>query len=133
MRLLTPFKPLSLRAKLEYRHRVAIPMSEKLQEFLATGKDWAKVKTTIPGVFIQKLPSYRGAPARLAIEVNPVDASGAPTKRKGLLIRDVSEFEEFKEILSNNKMETVFEMLEKVNPPTAKKQRGGLEDDVIDI
>jgi len=30
-------------------------------------------------------------------------------------------------------METVFEMLEKVNPATQKKQRGGLEDDVIDI
>jgi hypothetical protein len=120
-------------AKLEYSHSVALPMSEKLQEFLATGKDWAKVKTTVPGVFIQKLPAYRGQPARLAIEVNPVDASGAPTKRKGLLIRDVSEYEEFKEILTNDKMETVFDMLEKVNPPTKKKQRGGLEDDVIDI
>jgi hypothetical protein len=30
-------------------------------------------------------------------------------------------------------METVFEMLEKVNPPTLKKQKGGLEDDIIDI
>jgi hypothetical protein len=107
-------------------------MSEKLQEFLATGKDWAKVKTTVPSVFIQKLPSYHGQPARLAIEINPVDAFGAPTKRKGLLIRDVSEYEEFKEILNNEKMETVFEMLEKVNPPTQKK-KGGLEDDVIDI
>ncbi len=111
----------------------SIPMSEKLQEFLATGKDWAKVKTTVPGVFIQKLPSYHGQPARLAIEINPVDASGAPTKKKGLLIRDVSEYEEFKDILSNEKMETVFEMLNKVNPPTQKKQRGGLEDDIIDI
>jgi len=108
-------------------------MSEKLQEFLSTGKDWAKVKTSIPSVFIQKLPAYKGQMPRLAIEINPVDASGAPTKRKGLLIRDVSEYEEFKEILSNEKMETVFEMLEKVNPPTQKKQRGGLEDDVIDI
>ena len=34
-------------------------MSEKLREFLATGKDWAKVKTTIPSVFIQKLPVDR--------------------------------------------------------------------------
>jgi hypothetical protein len=110
-----------------------ISMSEKLQEFLTNGKDWAKFKTTLPGVFIQKLPSYRGQPARLAIEINPVDASGAPTKRKGLLIRDVSEYEEFKEILSNEKMETVFEMLEKVNPPIQKKQKGGLEDDIIDI
>ena len=108
-------------------------MSEKLQEFLATGKDWAKVKTSVPGVFVQKLPSYHGQPARLAIEVNPVDSSGSPTKRKGLLLRDVSEYEEFRDILANDKMETVFEMLDKVNPPSQKKQRGGLGDEVIDI
>ena len=108
-------------------------MSEKLQEFLKTGNDWAKVKTTIAGVFIQKLPSYHGQPARLAVEINPVNASGATTKRKGLLIRDISEYEEFKEILGNEKMETVFEMLDKVNPPTQRKQKGGLEEDIIDV
>jgi hypothetical protein len=37
------------------------------------------------------------------------------------------QYEEFKEILSNSKMETVFEMLDKVNPPL--KKQGGLEDD----
>jgi hypothetical protein len=30
-------------------------------------------------------------------------------------------------------METVFEMLDKVNPLSQKKQKGGLEDDIIDI
>ena len=107
-------------------------MSDKLKEFLSEGKDWAKVKTSIPSVFIQKLPPYRNQPGRLAIEINPVNASGSPTKKKGLLIRDVSEFEEFKEILNNEKMEAVFEMLDKVNPPTMKKQ-SSLEDDIIDI
>jgi hypothetical protein len=108
-------------------------MSEKLQEFLASGKDWAKVKTTIPGVFIQKLPAYRNQPARLAVEINPVDSSGNPTKRKGTIIRDVAEMEEFREILTNEKMESLFEMLEKVNPPSQKRQRGQLEDEIIDI
>ena len=108
-------------------------MSEKLQEFLASGKDWAKVKTTIPGVFIQKLPAYRNQPARLAVEINPVDSSGNPTKRKGPIIRDVAEMEEFREILTNEKMESLFEMLEKVNPPSQKRSRGKLEDEIIDI
>jgi hypothetical protein len=48
---------------------------ERLGEFLRTGNDWEKLKTSIPGVFIQKLPPYRSSPARLAIEVNPVDSS----------------------------------------------------------
>jgi len=108
-------------------------MSEKLQDFLATGKDWAKVKTSVPGVFIQKLPAYRNQPARLAVEINPVDAGGNPTKRKGLIIRDIAEAEEFKEIMNNEKLESLFDMLEKVNPPSQKRKRGGLEDEIIDI
>ena len=74
-------------------------MSEdKLDQFLQTGNDWEKLKTSIPGVFIQKLPPYRNAPSRLAIEVNPVDASGSPTKRRGLLIRYDDEYEAVKEM-----------------------------------
>ena len=108
-------------------------MSEKLSEFLKTGADWGKVKTSIPGVFVQKLPAYRNQPARLAVEVNPVDAAGSPTKRKGLTVRDVSEYEDFKEILNNEKMESLFEMLEGVNPLSAKKAGKNSGDDFIDI
>jgi hypothetical protein len=89
--------------KLEYDDRVARAYSVRETTGVSShGQELAKVKLTILGAFIQKLPSYRGAPARLAIEVNPVDASGAPTKRKGLLISDVSEYEELKEILGNS-------------------------------
>jgi len=56
-------------------------MSEdKLLSFLKTGSDWGRLKTTVPGVFILKLPAYRGSPARLAVELNPVDDSGSPIK-----------------------------------------------------
>ena len=108
-------------------------MSEKLAEFLKNGADWGKVKTSIPSVFIQKLPAYRNQPARLAVEINPVDATGNPTKRKGLTIRDVSEYEEFKEILNNEKMESLFEMLAEANPASLKKAGKRTGDDVIEI
>jgi len=92
-------------------------MSEdKLEQFLQTGNDWEKLKTSIPGVFIQKLPPYRNAPSRLAIEVNPVDASGSPTKRRGLLIRYDDEYEAVKEIMNDEKFPKLLEMLDKVNP-----------------
>ena len=29
---------------------------EKITGFLKTGKDWARLKTTVPGVFVLKLP-----------------------------------------------------------------------------
>jgi GTP-binding protein EngB required for normal cell division len=71
---------------------------------------------------VQKLESWS---SRLVLTVLIIDIS---------LFRELVErWEEFKEILNNDKMETVFEMLDKVNPPTQKKQKGSLEDDIIDI
>lgn len=105
---------------------------EKLAEFLKTGSDWEKLRTSVPGVFIQKLPPYRSSPERLAVEVNPVDSSGRPTKRRGLLIRSRDEYEAFKEILTDEKLPKLLEMLDAVNPATG---RGGKrrEEDVIEI
>jgi len=94
---------------------------ERLEEFLRTGNDWEKLKTSIPGVFVQKLPPYRSSPSRLAIEVNPVDASGNPTKRRGLLIRFPDEFDTFKEILNDEKFPKLLTMLETVNPGSGRR------------
>jgi hypothetical protein len=105
---------------------------EKLEDFLRTGSDWEKLKTSVPGVFIQKLPPYRSSQARLAVEINPVDASGNPTKRRGLLLRYTDEYEAFKEILTDDKLPRLLEMLERVNPGQGRgaKKKG---DDVIEI
>jgi hypothetical protein len=108
-------------------------MSEdRLEEFLRTGNDWEKLKTSIPGVFVQKLPPYRSSPSRLAIEVNPVDASGNPTKRRGLLIRFPDEFDTFKEILNDEKFPKLLEMLETVNPGSGRRTTN-LDGDVLVI
>jgi hypothetical protein len=107
-------------------------MSEdRLEEFLRTGGDWEKLRTSVPGVFIQKLPPYRSSPERLAVEVNPVDASGNPTKRRGLLIRSLDEYEAFKEILNDEKLPKLLEMLDAVNPDSARRKRR--DEDVIEI
>jgi len=105
-------------------------MSEKLAEFLEKGKDWDKVKTTVPGVFVMKMPGSKTRPASLSVEINPVDAGGSPTKRRGLIVRGVEEYLEFKEILLNEKVEGLLEMLEDVNP---EHQRGKASKDVIEI
>jgi len=105
---------------------------ERLEEFLRTGNDWEKLKTSVPGVFVQKLPPYRSSPSRLAIEVNPVDASGNPTKRRGLLIRFTDEYDAFKEILNDDKFPKLLEMLDKVNPGSGRRATK-LDGDVIEI
>jgi len=103
---------------------------EKLAEFLEKGKDWDKVKTTVPGVFVMKMPGSKTRPASLSVEINPVDVSGNPTKRRGLIIRGVEEYLEFKDILLNEKLESLLEMLEDVNPETGKSKT---RKDVIEI
>jgi hypothetical protein len=104
---------------------------EKMREFLNTGGDWDRMRTSIPGVFVQKLPPYRNAPERLAVEVNPVDSAGNPTKRRGLLIRYREEFEAFKEILNDEKLPKLLDMLDEVNP--SRGTSGKKRDDVIEI
>lgn len=103
---------------------------EKLQEFLESGKDWSKLKTTVPGVFVMKMPGSKNREPSLSVEVNPVDASGSPTKRRGLIIRSVDELLEFKDILDNEKLEALLEMLEDINPTTPGSK---VSKDVIEI
>lgn len=104
---------------------------EKLSQFLEEGADWAKVKTTVPGVFVMKMPGNKSRTTSLSVEINPVNAGGSPTKRRGLIIRSVDELLEFKDILGNEKVETLLEMLEDVNPDTGKS--GKRSNDVIEI
>jgi hypothetical protein len=104
---------------------------EKLSRFLEEGADWAKVKTTVPGVFVMKMPGNKSRVQCLSVEINPVDAGGSPTKRRGLIIRTVDELLEFKEIIGNEKVETLLEMLEDVNPDSGKS--GKKSKDVIEI
>ena len=104
---------------------------EKLAEFLQKGKDWDKVKTTVPGVFVMRMPGSKNREPSLCVEVNPVDASGSPTKRRGLIIRSTEEYMEFKDILMNEKLESLLEMLEDVNPESTRP--GKTSKDVIEI
>ncbi len=104
---------------------------EKLSKFLDEGKDWAKVKTTVPGVFVMRMPGNKSRDPSLSVEVNPVDAAGSPTKRRGLIIKSVDELLEFKDIINNEKVEQLLKMLEDVNPFTGRT--GKRNKDVIEI
>ena len=64
---------------------------EKLTDFLKTGKDWSRIRTSVAGVFVLKLPPYRSSSARLVVELNPVDETGNPKKRRGLVLRSSAE------------------------------------------
>jgi hypothetical protein len=96
---------------------------EKLVDFLKTGKDWSRIRTSVAGVFVVKLPPYRSSPARLVVELNPVDETGNPKKRRGLVLRSSAELEEFKELFREEKLPKLLSMLDSVNPKVEAGKR----------
>ena len=91
-------------------------IEERLAGFLKDAKDWERRATNIPGVFLLKLPSSRTRQAAIAIEVNPVDAAGSATKKRGIVIRSASELNEFNRILGNQKLVELASKVDEVNP-----------------
>ena len=75
-----------------------------LLQFLNEGKDWEKKATSIPGIFLLRLPGLKSAAPSLAIEINPIGGSGSPTKKRGLVLRSSSELEEITKLLLNPKI-----------------------------
>jgi hypothetical protein len=105
---------------------------EKLADFLKNGKDWSRIRTSVPGVFVLKLPAYRGSPTRLAVELNPVGEDGSPKKRRGLVLRSTAELEDFKELFQYEKLSKLVSVLDTVNPKFEAARRGKGEE-VIEL
>jgi hypothetical protein len=90
---------------------------QRLIQFLNEGNDWERKATSIPGIFLLRLPRLKSAaPTSLAIEINPVGESGSPTKKRGVVIRSSSELEEIIKLLSNPKLSQLAKSIDKVNP-----------------
>jgi hypothetical protein len=105
---------------------------DKLTNFLKSGKDWSRFRTSIPGVFILKLPAYKRSPTRLAVELNPVDLAGNTKKRRGLVIRSAVELDDFKELFQFEKLSKLLDILDSVNPITKDvPQKKG--EDIIEL
>lgn len=91
-------------------------IEDRLAKFLGDARDWERRATNIPGVFLLKLPSSRTRQAAVAIEINPVDAAGSATKKRGIVIRTVAELNEFNRILANQKLVELARKVDEVNP-----------------
>ncbi|MGQ9515099.1 MAG: hypothetical protein ACUVTL_08660 [Thermoproteota archaeon] len=107
-------------------------MEEKLRSFLKTASDWARLKTSIPGVFVLKLPPFRGSLARLAVELNPIDEAGNPKRRRGLILRNVEELTQYQQIFQTDRLEPLIKSLESVNP-VEKKRIAKPGEDILEI
>lgn len=89
---------------------------ERLSQFLNEGKDWERKPTSIPGVFLFKLPEYRGRPPTIAIEINPLNSNGAPSKKRGIVIKSSEELNSILELIGNSKVSQLAQSIDNVNP-----------------
>ena len=87
-----------------------------MNEHLSSGTDWEKLRHTIAGVYVVKIPATKTRPAKLMLEVNPVDESGNPRKRKGLFLTDEKMRRDFVVALENEDVASLIRIVDSVNP-----------------
>jgi hypothetical protein len=105
---------------------------ERLAGFLKDGTDWERKPTSVPGVFILKLPTFKGRPATLAIEINPVDTTGSPTKKRGIVVKSEAEIAEINKVVSSPKLSQLAKSIDEINPPK-KRTLAADQGDIIEI
>ena len=106
-------------------------LESRLADFLKSGKDWERKPTTVPGVFVLSMPPFKGIPARLAVELNPVDAAGNPTKKRGVLLRSSEELAEYRKLLNDDRLASLMKNVDALSPKPVKKEEP--KPDIIEI
>ena len=85
------------------------------------------------GVFLLKLPAFKGTSPSLAVEVNPVNRSGSATRRRGVIIRSSSELEEISRLLSNPNVAQLAKNIDEVNPSKESASAKVGDNDIFEI
>lgn len=98
-------------------------IAESLKTFLASGGDWERKNTSVPGISIIRLPKTRNRPASLGIEINPLGKTGTPMKKRGLLILSAEEVLAFRELFGNEKLHALIQAIETVIPERTRAEK----------
>ena len=102
-------------------------LEQKRREFMRNGEDWERSRTSIPGVFVVKLPGRGSRGPELALEINPVDGQGQPKKKRGYMVRGKADLEELTKIISDPRLTRLAEALEALNPKAVKSNSRMIE------
>ena len=80
-------------------------LGDIISEWIASADDWAKKKIDgLPGLFVVKMPARKDTPDHAALEINPADQFGNPTKRRGIYIRSLAEMEQVSKVFGVKKL-----------------------------
>ena len=91
-------------------------VDNRLSDFLKEGEDWERKQTSVPGVFLLRLPPFRSRPACIAIEIDALNRGGGGGRKRGLIIRSIEEIKQLSNILNNDKVIELASAVEAVNP-----------------
>ncbi|MBN1215074.1 MAG: hypothetical protein JXA99_06465 [Candidatus Lokiarchaeota archaeon] len=91
-------------------------IQSQLEDHLANAKEWEKMETPVPGVFVVKAPGTKTKPALLYLEINPLKEDGNPMKRKGLFIGSNEMYVKFYEALADDRVQRLVKEIEEINP-----------------
>jgi hypothetical protein len=92
-------------------------MKDQLMDHLKNGNDWERMSTEIDSVFVIRAPGTKSNPKpRLMIEVNPIDETGKPKKRKGLFISTKEMYIQFLEALNDDRIHKLLTSIDEINP-----------------
>ena len=86
-----------------------------LANLLENGSDWKVEKTSVEGVYVQKMPASKSKGASLCVVVNPPNDRGDPSKRRGLYIRTAKDIAFYKKAFSDPKMVVAFGVVVEAN------------------
>jgi len=92
---------------------MAKELENKIRTALKEVKAWQRVPTSVNGVYLVKTPAD-GSNETLMVEINPINERGTPMKRRGLFLKNTSEFNGFGDIFGNEKVLELLGTLENI-------------------
>jgi hypothetical protein len=113
-----------------------LSIQERLNQFLKESSDWERRTTSVPGIFLLKLPRSKTGTRReaIAIELNPINpTTSSPTKKRGIVLMSASDLEEFRKILTNPKMSELAVTVDGINPEIKSKAKRTDSLDIIEL
>jgi hypothetical protein len=114
-----------------------LSIEERLNQFLKVSADWERRTSSVPGIFLLKLPRSKIGTRKeaIAIEINPINPkTSSPSKKRGIVIRSASELEEISKTLTNPKVSELAGIIDGINPVEVKaRKKNANSSDIIEI
>jgi hypothetical protein len=103
-------------------------LEQEIRKMMKDAPEWEMRKTSIPGIFVVRLPSKE---FNVKLVFNPVDKDGNPRKRKGFYFNDIESVKSARAAFLDDRLESLVKAIESITKVSDKKSTGS--DDVLKL